>query len=122
MRSLRLASLVPIVAFASACAGGSMLPGAMRAGPTGAAAYGSRGRVPVAIHVVIGRAHHHRRHAHFVSPGTNGLAIAFYPHGAPQTQANVVASAVVDVSPGSKACGGQTGYPRTCGAQFALAP
>ena len=50
----------------------------------------------------------------FVSPSTNGLAVAVYPHGAAHTLANLIASAVVDVSSGSPACGKHVGFPRTC--------
>jgi streptogramin lyase len=124
MRYPRLVSIALLSALA-ACGGGNVLPGGLGAGPLPAVRSDSRVRVPVTVRVVIGHRHHrHRgfRKPKFVSPGTNGFALAIYPHGAAHTTENVVASALVDVSPGSKACGGSTGYPRTCGVHVALEP
>jgi virginiamycin B lyase len=127
MGHVRLTSLALLFALA-ACAGGGALPG-ISGGVSGESMQASREeaqrRVPVALHVVIGRAHkRHRigRSPKFVSPGTNGLAVAVYPHGAAHTAANLVTAAVVDVSSGSAACGGHVGFPRTCTASVKLAP
>ena len=127
MRNRRLLSLA-LLACLAACAGGGVLPGSPGNGAPGGSGQTARAdahRVPVALHVVIGRAHRHRkaggRGPKFVSPSTNGLAIAVYPHGAAHTLANLIASAVVDVSSGSPACGKHVGFPRTCTATMKLA-
>lgn len=57
-----------------------------------------------------------------MSPSTDGASVAVYPHGAPRTPANLVTSVVANLSPGSAACGGHTGFPRTCTATLALPP
>ncbi len=44
----------------------------------------------------------------FISPSTNGVLIDASAHGS----TTVIASSATDVSSGSIACGGQTGYPR----------
>ena len=128
MGNLRLASLA-LLACLTACAGGGVLPGSPGSavpGTSGPAGRVDSHRVPVALHVVIARAHRHHkgggRGPKFVSPGTNGLDVAVYPHGAAHTLANLIASAVVDVSSGSPACGKHVGYPRTCIANVRLAP
>lgn len=50
------------------------------------------------------------------------MAVQVYPHGVPQTPANLIASSVTDVSSGSSACSGATGFPRSCSAAIALPP
>ena len=129
MRNRHLFSLA-LLACLTACAGAGVLPRAAGGGVFGVGAQtrrvDSHRGIPVALHVVIGRPHRHRkiggRTPKFVSPSTNGLAIAIYPHGAALTPANLVASAVVDVSSGSPACGKHVGFPRTCTANVQLAP
>jgi len=54
-----------------------------------------------------------RRLPRFVSPATDGVLIAAYAHTDPQ-HVTLLGSTTADVSSGSAACGGQTGYPRTC--------
>ena len=78
MRYPRLVSIALLSALA-ACGGGNVLPGGLGAGPLPAVRSDSRVRVPVTVRVVIGHRHHrHRgfRKPKFVSPGTNGFALA----------------------------------------------
>jgi virginiamycin B lyase len=49
----------------------------------------------------------------FVSSSTDGVLVQAYAHSDPQHQ-TLLGSAATDVSSGSAACGGKTGYPRTC--------
>jgi virginiamycin B lyase len=77
------------------------------------------------MHMIIPGPHRAPRdgkHRRFVSPSTNGVLIQAYRHGAPYVPANLIAQALVDVSSGSKACGGQTGFPRNCTATFGAPP
>jgi virginiamycin B lyase len=123
MKSPRVVSLT-LLACLAACSGAHLLPGSAGAVLAPAGRIDSRGRIPVAFHVVIGRAHRHRvgRSPKFVSPGTDGLAVSVYKHGLPHTGTNLVTSSAVNVSPGAAACGGAIGFPRTCTANVAVAP
>jgi streptogramin lyase len=109
----------------AACAvhGSSPLPDGS-AGAANSAASKRADRVKVTMHLVIAGSPQRRRHrgrgAKFVSASTNGIMIQVYPHGAAQTAQNLIASAAVDVSSGSPACGGQTGSVRTCTAGVKL--
>lgn len=64
----------------------------------------------------------HKRGARFVSPSTNGVLLDVYPHQKPHTPANLIVQVAVDVASGSPACGGKTGFPRTCTAAFDAPP
>jgi streptogramin lyase len=54
-----------------------------------------------------------RRTPKFVSPSTAGILIQIYAHADAQ-HATLLGSSATDISSGSAACGGQTGFPRTC--------
>jgi virginiamycin B lyase len=86
-----------------------------------------RGKVLATLRLVIGGLHRIRMHPskrapRFVSASTNGALAQVYPHGAARTPANLLAQVATDVSSGSKACGGKTGYPRTCTASLFAPP
>ncbi|MBV8722534.1 MAG: hypothetical protein JO277_10305, partial [Candidatus Eremiobacteraeota bacterium] len=80
------------------------------------------------LRVIIAGPHRHHiarrqnRGPEFVSPSSNGLLAQVYRHGAAHTPANVIAQSATDISSGSPACGGQTGFPRTCTAKLNLPP
>ncbi|HTA40212.1 MAG TPA: hypothetical protein VK760_14105, partial [Candidatus Acidoferrales bacterium] len=109
--------------FAVAACSGATLPGQRTSSvPNG---HG----VKATLHLIIAGPHRHRAHRHgrgktpkFVSPGTNGVLVQIYANGAARIPANLIASAAVDVSSGSAACGGTTGYPRSCSASIAVPP
>lgn len=58
------------------------------------------------------------RHPNYFSASSKGLLVQAYAHG----KNNVLAEAAVDISTGSKACGGSTSDTRTCSATLLLAP
>ncbi len=62
------------------------------------------------------------KHPKFVSPSTNGVLVAVYRHGVKHVPANIIVQGAVDVWSGSKACGGHTGFPRTCSASIDIPP
>ncbi|MHB8463118.1 MAG: Vgb family protein, partial [Vulcanimicrobiaceae bacterium] len=66
-----------------------------------------------------GNAQSGRRHPTFVSPSTNGVLAQAYSDSGYTT---LVAQNAIDVSSGSVACGGATGFPRTCIGTMDLAP
>jgi streptogramin lyase len=111
---------IGVGAFA-ACAGqpGSVLPGG-GAGADGRPSHDAK----VTMRLVIAGPGRHRRRrsrsANFISPSTNGILIQIYRHGAARTPANLIVSAAVNVASGSPACGGHTGFPRTCSATIRL--
>jgi streptogramin lyase len=109
----------------SACSGlgTNSLPGNVRSS--------TPDRVHVTMHLVIAGPHRPARLAghqsrtkrpKFVSPSTNGVLVAVYRHGAAHVPADIIAQAAVDVSSGSKACGGHRGFPRTCTASIDIPP
>jgi streptogramin lyase len=78
----------------------------------------------VGLRMVIRGPHRARHgiHPKFVSPSTNGVLGQAYPHGAARTPANLIAQSAVDVSSGSAACGGKTGFPRSCTVTIGVPP
>ena len=112
-----------LLAFAVAACPGNTLPGQRTTSVP--ASHG----VKATLHLIIAGPHRHRarRHGHgkapkYVSPSTNGVLVQVYAHGAARVPANLIASAAVNVSSGSAACGGTTGYPRSCSASIAIPP
>ncbi len=102
----------------SACSGGGAGGTLPASAPVGGG--GTPGAQKVRLEMVIRGPHRKANLARrgmrprFVSPSTDGVLVQAYPHGAAHTPANLIAQNAVDVSSGSTACGGQSGYPRTC--------
>jgi virginiamycin B lyase len=73
-----------------------------------------RVRIKVRMTILGGRKHHRPgKHAKFISPATDGVLSQVYAQSDPGRQ-HLLGESAIDVSSGSAACGGQTGYPRTC--------
>jgi streptogramin lyase len=120
--TVRTAMLAVLAACGLAACSGSN-PGSLPAAPVGSNAPQT---AQTALRIVIDGPRHATAHLprrpRYVSPSTNGLSIQVWQHGVAHTPANALVNAVVDVSSGSAACHGQTGFPRTCTASFGLAP
>ncbi|HTA39557.1 MAG TPA: hypothetical protein VK760_10785, partial [Candidatus Acidoferrales bacterium] len=68
--------------------------------------------IDVSVRVVI-RDGRRTKRAHFISRSTDGVLARVYAHDDPQ-HLHLLGRSATDVSSGSAACGGQTGYPRSC--------
>jgi streptogramin lyase len=85
----------------------------------GAATLQDQNLAKVAVKITIGtESPANLRRAHYFSRGSAGLLIQVYPHDKNKR----IAQAVVDISPGSKACGKSTKFPRMCSATLMLSP
>jgi virginiamycin B lyase len=119
MRARSVVALMLSSALA-ACAGGSVplahdLPGAdaVTAGVPARSSSAGR-RIPVTVHVTIqGGMSHRTGRAHFISRSTDGVLAQVYAHG-DTAHRHAIGENATNVSSGSAACGGQTGYPRSC--------
>jgi virginiamycin B lyase len=123
MLNARRASKTATLLFAAAlaaCAGNSTSGGALPQPATGGAS--APARVRVGMHMIIsGPNRARRRNGHgskFVSPSTNGVLVQVFVHGS----GSPFLQTAVNVSSGSPACGGHTGFPRTCDATLVLPP
>ncbi len=118
-RPARAGALLTMVAVLAACSGGARNSGTLPPAPPiggGGTPSAQKVRLEMVIRGPHRKANLARRgmRPRFVSPSTDGVLVQAYPHGATQIPANLIAQNAVDVSSGSAACGGQSGYPRTC--------
>jgi virginiamycin B lyase len=73
-----------------------------------------RVRIKVRMTILGGRKHRHPgKHPKFISPATDGVLSRVYAQSDPG-RTHLLGESAIDVASGSAACGGQTGYPRTC--------
>jgi virginiamycin B lyase len=119
MRARLLAAPVLCAALA-ACAGGTTsVPFAREFAPNGAVLGAARATpASPAVHVTVrvtiqSGPSHARARSHFISRSTDGVLVQVYAHSDPQHR-HVIGESSTDVSSGAAACGGHTGYPRSC--------
>jgi virginiamycin B lyase len=114
MMRARLGAVVLCAALA-ACGGGSAsVPAAPSLPLQQSEAHRGAHPVRVSVRVTIrGGSRHRGKRAHFISPSTNGVLAQVYAASDKQ-RLHLLGMSVTNVSSGSAACGGQTGYPRSC--------
>ncbi|HKE36395.1 MAG TPA: hypothetical protein VKB39_03135 [Candidatus Baltobacteraceae bacterium] len=103
----------------------NVVPGAPQYAPASTAHDSTSGDAVTKVSVTItiasksaAAAETHARHPRYFSPASRGLLVNAYTHG----KRKIIAHAVVDISPGSAACGGRKTTPRTCTASIAVPP
>lgn len=114
-------SALAFAASLAACTSGVLRNAVPGAPQYGAVASGSVTTVTVRITVATKTAasrRHDKRYPRYFSAASKGLLVRAYPHA----KQKLIAETAVDVSPGSKACGGKKTTPRTCSATLMLAP
>jgi virginiamycin B lyase len=112
MRARPLASL--LLASSLAACGGSAgsVPSTLVPSVPRSAVYASGAPIDVMVRVII-RGGRRTERGHFISRSTDGVLARVYSHDDPQHR-HLLGKSATDVSSGSAACGGRTGYPRAC--------
>jgi hypothetical protein len=109
MITLRFGAVATALGFLTACGSGG--GGSSALAPSRSAARTTTATVRIVVPARTGSST--ARGAKFVSASTNGVLVQVFAHS-DAAHANLLGSSATDISSGAAACGGATGFPRTC--------
>lgn len=123
-RPLALVTGVFAILTAAACGGGTrgLVPIGTAYNVESLASHGTSSTASVKITIAAPKAAlRSQLRSRYFSRSSNGVLVQVYPKGK-DTKSHLIGQFAIDISSGSKACGGSKGFPRTCVAAFSVPP